>query len=111
MQKIPLRKGYSYRGADMGRPSFLTLDCNEAVRFQMEHLSLNNGGYDRGGAYWGFHPEGWKLYFALSVEDHPLRSYVGEEEMDRVETTTWAPDRAAAKANIRQLLPNAKFLR
>ena len=56
----------SNRGADMGRPSFMA-DNPFAVKFHLHTVPLDSGGYDSGGAYWGFRRAGERLYRAVSL--------------------------------------------
>lgn len=55
--KLRLSKGYSSRGARMGRhniiPDELPRLPAHPPRFRMERLRWVDGAYDQGGAYWG----------------------------------------------------------
>ena len=59
---IKLPNACDYRGASMGRQSNIATP-EAPVRFRMERISLDSGGYDNGGAYWGW---GDPLYFAYA---------------------------------------------
>lgn len=51
------------RGASMGR---LNKGAGTgSIKFTLQRVRLNQGGYDQGGAYWG---HGWPLYWAWSVD-------------------------------------------
>ncbi len=67
----------------------------DPVNVSLQHIRLNNGGYDSGGAYWGL---GQPLYWAGS---------------DNGAVDLWfrASDRAAAKAHVLASFPNASFYR
>lgn len=78
--KTLLPKVDCVRGAPMGRSewgSFLPLIENK-IGLCLRRVSLNQGGYDRGGAYWG----GYDLWIAFSQktneveEGHYLRQFV-----------------------------------
>lgn len=59
-RKYPtIDKGYSIRGADMGRADWNGEPQNKSVR--VFHLPIDGEGYDIGGAYWGL---GEPLYCA-----------------------------------------------
>ena len=66
-----------------------------AGKISLRRLRLDRGGYDSGGAYWGF-PN--NVYSALS-------------ECGTVDMTLRARDRAVAKATIRGEYPKAHFFR
>jgi hypothetical protein len=82
------------RGAGMGRPSVKPEPSTARVYVALQRVKLNSGGYDQGGAYWGFSQI---LYWAnLDGSDG------------------WyfrAPSRDAAKAIVRETIPNARFAR
>ena len=70
------RKGYTQYGAFMGRGS----DCKPEDLLGKVHLRrsyLDNGGYDKGGAYWGlgdplfcaWNDEGNEVYFRASTRE------------------------------------------
>lgn len=59
---IKLPNACDYRGASMGRQSNIATP-RSPVKFKMERVRLNSGGYDNGGAYWGW---GDPLYFAYA---------------------------------------------
>lgn len=81
-------------GAPMGRhtgPDFL--DC-DAGRIHLRRVRLDSGGYDAGGAYWGY---GAPLWCAMD-QDGNCRIFR-------------AASRDAAKATIREDYPEATFYR
>ena len=87
---VPISK----RGAGMGRPSVKPEPSTARLFVTLQCVKLDSGGYDQGGAYWGFSQI---LYWA---------SLDGSDG--------WyfrAPDRDAAKAIVRETVPNAKFAR
>lgn len=69
--------------------------AREAVtpKITLRQIRLDSGGYDSTGAYWGHHQ---RLYWAASDD--------GEYD-----TTMRAVDRADAKAQVREVYPNARF--
>jgi len=48
-----LPKGYSNRGADMGRCSDDISRGTDTSRIRLQRMHLDSGGYDAQGAYWG----------------------------------------------------------
>jgi len=54
----PLPRVGGRYGAPMGRPSY-TLDAQEAAMVQ--RVTLDTGGYDAGGAYWGIGAPLWRV--------------------------------------------------
>lgn len=80
-------------GAPMGRRSDAYL-VPEAGKIQLQHVPINSGGYDAGGAYWGL---GARLYCAM---DQDGNTYYFR-----------AADREAAKRVIRDDWPDAEFFR
>lgn len=110
MTAIKLRKAYSERGADSGRPAFLPNDRSLVVKLRLVRMRLDSGGYDAGGAYWGIRTPPNKIYWAESVEEFELGMY-DRPPVGTVEMTVDATSRAEAKCKIRGLLPNAKFYR
>ena len=83
-------------GAPMGRSGRLSHQGDPAaIRFYLQHVPLNSGGYDRGGAYWG--------------HDVPLYWYCADDSS--FEGYLRAHNRTQAKAKVRESFPNAKFFR
>jgi len=83
-------------GAPMGRPGSLSHQGDPApLRFHLQHVPLDNGGYDRGGAYWGIGP---RLYW-YCADDGSFEGYLRSH------------NRTQAKAAVRESFPNAKFFR
>lgn len=94
-------------GAPSGRPEFYPDDKTMALKFHLQRVRLDGGGYDSGGAYWG---HGEPLYWACSVEQVLTSMWVpGREEVSSVETYVNARTRDEAKALVRDGYPNAKF--
>lgn len=110
MQTLKLRKAYSERGADMGRPTFLPNDRSVEVKLRLVRMRLDSGGYDSGGAYWGCRDYPHRIYWAESAEEFELGMY-DRPPVGTIEMTVDATSRAEAKSKIRELLPNAKFYR
>ncbi len=81
------------RGASMGRPSVLPDTFTGKLRLQ--RIRLDQGGYDKGGAYWG---SGNPLYWAGSA-DGELSYFLR------------AKDRTTAKARIHEKYPAATYYR
>ena len=96
---LTLEKGCSARGADMGRVEWLPRDSNATGLLQLRRLRLIDGGYDEGGAYFGY-PE--DVYHAEGDLDG---------EPTRTRLFTRADSRRDAKDNIRERLPNVRFFR
>lgn len=71
-------------GAPMGR-HVGPISEGQGDKWALQHVPLDSGGYDRGGAYWGHHQ---RLYWAFNESTHE-------------ETFFRARDRAAAKAHVR----------
>jgi len=87
--------GNPKRGASMGRQDNPSLWPNATRKFTLQRVPLNQGGYDRGGAYWG---HGWPLYWACC-------------ESGSIEFFFRAGDRAAAKLELLKRHPGATFYR
>lgn len=83
----------------MGRPNRLPDDTDETVKLQMVQLRWVDGDYDEGGAYWGG-GSGDHVYYAK-----------GDASDVVVEVYVRAKSRKQAKAEVRELLPNARFYR
>lgn len=98
MKYPKLPKGYSIRGADLGRCNRITIP-EYGGKFLLRKLKLNNGGYDEGGAYWGHAMDGTGIYHAVSESD-----LTPTQEM-----FTWARDRRQAKSRIKEEFPYARF--
>ena len=81
----------------MGRSNRLPDNTDEAVKLQMVRLRWVDGDYDQGGVYWGG-GSGDYIYFAK-----------GDASDVVVEVYVRAKRRKDAKAEVRKLLPNARF--
>ena len=92
-----LRKACGPRGAEFGRlngiPPILK---NEPLKLNLQILPRNAGGYDAGGAYWGWSSDRTQLYIAF-------------DNAVCVQVFCWAKSRDEAKALVRKELPNAVF--
>lgn len=87
------------RGAALGR-STITGPRNFAGKFVLREVTLDSGGYDRLGTYFGHSPvEGSRLYWYAAV---------GEVEIEGVFR---ALTRKAAKDVVLGLYPKARFFR
>ena len=85
------------RGAALGRGELHAVKDPATFdgRVTLQRKRLNSGGYDVLGTYWGF---GMPLYWY---------AYGGED--GEIDATLRAPDRAAAKAKVRERYPRARF--
>lgn len=90
---------HSRYGAPMGRVGEKG-DPDWPYRFHLARVYLNSGGYDRGGAYWGFDAP---LYQAWAES--------GDDGVADVEMFLRAYDREDAKAKVLANYPNARFYR
>lgn len=90
-------KAYSQYGSSMGRRDNIT-EVTFPVKFHLERVLLDSGGYDNGGAYWG-NGCGW-LYYAHGD---------GAEEVQ--EMFFRAHNRDDAKTQVRAAFPNCTFYR
>jgi hypothetical protein len=106
---LKLRKAYSRRGADHGRPAYFPADRQAHVTLRLIKLRLDSGGYDAGGAYWGSRVRGYSLYWAESIDKFAMecRGVLS----GTVELAVDARSRDDAKNAIRRMLPNAGFYR
>lgn len=91
-------------GAPMGRGQAEAADPQAPIKFRLSRVYLNSGGYDRGGAYWGF---GQRLYQAEA--DAPTAYAYGG---DVVTFYLRADGRDDAKAHVcAKYPPKATFYR
>ena len=88
-------------GSQMGRPNRIPSDNKQPIKMTLRHLPFIDGDYDTGGAYWGSPAN---LYRAVSVDVVAFG-----DSLQLVECFVRANSRKEAKANVRALLPNAKF--
>lgn len=96
--KFNYPKAYSQYGSSMGRREYHAGQPFGKLRLQ--HVPLNRGGYDPGGAYWGI---GTPLY---RYEDS------GDDENDgQVSGYVRAYSRDHAKSQITSMYPTARFYR
>lgn len=104
--KAPLQDtgwmGDPRRGAAMGRSDVIPPTMPPGTKIHIQKIRLNDGGYDRGNAYWGACP-GEYLYWA------------GTEEIDEsgeyLSMFFRASDRDDAKAQVFKRFPGVKFFR
>jgi hypothetical protein len=89
-----LSNACSMYGASIGRTSYQA-HPKGAHKFNLWRVRLDAGGYDAGGAYWG---TGMPLYCAESVEGDVVTFF-----------RAW--DRDAAKTQVIENYPNARFFR
>lgn len=95
-----LPKGYSSRGADMGRMSD-SLNSAAGQRVRLQRMHLDSGGYDAMGAYWGLPSN---LYVAAWA-------YTEDGEKWICRAFFRAESRDAAKTQVLKEAPDAKFYR
>lgn len=85
-------------GASMGRRNHLPPDPTAPIKLNLYRLRMTDGGaYDEGGAYWGI---GTPLYRAC-----------GDGPEEQHEVFLRAHSREEAKADVRKLIPGARFYR
>ena len=95
MARNPTPPVSSRYGAPLGRAGCALHNLDpDAGRIYLHRVRLNSGGYDRGGAYWGLGPP---LFVAMDQ--------TGETAFLR------ARSRNAAKAEILDAMPDARFFR
>lgn len=94
--KYTYTKACSQYGASMGRRDNIT-ESACAIKFHLQRVPLDSGGYDPGGAYWGL---GDPLYVAF-----------GEGELEVQEMFFRAKSRDDAKTQVRGAFPAATFYR
>ena len=94
--KYAYTKAYSQYGASMGRRDNIT-ESACTIKFHLQRVPLDSGGYDPGGAYWGL---GDPLYVAF-----------GEGELEVQEMFFRAKSRDDAKTQVRGAFPAATFYR
>lgn len=102
--RLKLSDVSSRYGAPMGRRDYTPPVREEGldrVRLSLRRVYIDSGGYDNGGAYWGF---GAPLY---QVSGHI--GHAGEEE--QIEYYLRAGTREAAKQQVRERYPLARFTR
>ena len=97
MARIHLSKGYSQYGASMGRRNSHADDRTLPIKFRLQRLFLDSGGYDWAGAYWG---SGTPLYVAEGDNGEVI-----------VELFLRASTREDAKDSIKADYPAARFYR
>lgn len=82
-------------GAPMGRGGNPHVDPDYDGLMYLQHIPLDSGGYDRGGAYWG---TGVRLYgYATAEGDWEESGYIRAE------------DREDAKEKVREMYPKCRF--
>lgn len=94
--KYTYTKACSQYGASMGRRDNIT-ESACTIKFHLQRVPLDSGGYDPGGAYWGL---GDPLYVAF-----------GEGELEVQEMFFRAKSRDDAKTQVRGAFPAATFYR
>lgn len=96
----------SERGADMGRHNWLPDSRYMPIKLRMEALSLQDGDYDKGGAYWGY-TRGTRIYcaYGLDAKGNKVRVF------HRAEGRNAKEQRDEAKKVVRDLIPGARFYR
>jgi hypothetical protein len=99
MTSLKLSNVSSRYGAPMGRRTYRT-DPEAPIKFRLQRVYLDSGGYDSGGAYWGF---GRPLY------QYTGHSAEGTDAEELAEGYLRADSREDAKAQVRALYPKARF--
>lgn len=102
-------------GARMGLPDYLPEDPAVLLKMRMVAVRMVDQDYAPNGAYFGAVP-GLTLYHAESIEEVTLsqKSWwtgVDPPKVARVRMFVKVVDRAAAKAAVREKLPNSTFFR
>jgi hypothetical protein len=92
-------------GAPMGRTGTHCADVDIPFKFYLQHIRLDSGGYDSGGAYWGQEGPLYQYY-----TDYP-DGFEGETSSSAPEDFIRAADREQAKEIIRKDYPLARFFR
>ena len=88
----------SVRGAPMGRCDWGLIEHRDRpMMMYLQRVRFIDGDYDLGGAYWGGYPS--EPLFCAWAEDIEARVFVR------------AKDRTAAKLEVKEYFPNAKFFR
>ena len=91
--KIEIPKVNGSRGAPMGRQSDI---YTKPVRLYLQKMDMVDGGYDRGGAYWGMAFDGNEMYVAADSQQYVM-------------VFVRAKSRADAKADVKEYVPKAMF--
>lgn len=102
MTTLKLSNVSSKYGAPMGRRSYRA-DPEAPIKFHLRRVYLDSGGYDNGGAYWGF---GEPLYQYSGYDD-----IAAPAEDELAEGYLRATTREDAKRQVRELYPRASFYR
>lgn len=87
-----LPKAYNRYGANLGRTSYRKY-YNNPIKVHLNHIHLDSGGYDQGGAYWGI---GEKLYLCA-------------DDLDIIYFFFRAKNRDEAKKVVQKTVPLATF--
>lgn len=93
-----LSNGCSRYGADMGRRNHPAEDASESLKFRVYQMTIDSGGYDNGGAYWG-------------CGEPMFRAIAEDSDGELVEHFMRARNRDAAKAEISARYTSARFYR
>lgn len=96
------------RGASMGRGDMLPVNRADPIKLHLQRIPLNSGGYDAGGAYWGF---GSRLYWAIADAETLIAYPYSEPQQGRARVFVRALDREDAKEQIAAEIPGARFYR
>ena len=87
--------GNPSRGAALGRPTIAEAPRDESIKIHLRRVHLDSGGYDKNGTYFG---NRIPLYWAADKEGNVDFIVVGAT-------------REAAKEQVREYYPKAKFFR
>lgn len=95
---LKLSPGCDRYGASMGRRTIAPAAApGERLKLHLRRVRIDNGGYDAGGAYWGF--------------GAPLYQVSGETAAEVIEYYIRAADRDHAKEIVQLRYPEASFYR
>ncbi len=92
----------------MGRGDLIPVDPNAPIKLHLQRIKLDSGGYDDGGAYWGF---GSPLYWAISATEGLIAYPYSEPLEGRARVFVRALSRTDAKEQIAAEIPGATFYR
>lgn len=118
--KLNLPEIRSASGSPMGRRNYLPEDRERPYLLHLTRVPLVDGGYDKGGVYWG--ASYLRLHYPSRNKASYNPLYCAEYDDGQTfvfifvrPTVNWYADsnewREAAKREIRKLLPNARFYR
>jgi hypothetical protein len=118
--KLKLPSGHNYFVNDAGQnvctgammvrpdnfPPFVNQNLGIRMKMRLVKLEWVDGHYDQGGAYWGNNGVD-SVYCAWANLINPASGHY----LPFLQVFVWAKNRAAAKAAVREKVPNAVFYR